>query len=263
MKIGISAIGYECTEHLDKVLEPWEAVKNEGVEVVISASHGIFPETHSLGFPIESNDKSHEIIPAHRTIDNFTFLEEPTYEKDIRNSTLPYLFGQGFDLLWLLDLQDEIYTVKEILNIIKFVNNPINEKIEWFKINFKNYVFTDNCWIDDFIAPRVWKRVRNDGVKIKNFYYDNDIMYEDGLKAQDLAYTILPRHITFPKHLSWVGSKDYLVRKIEFQKNHYGDCSYCWNDDTDSLDFNDTYYKKFNKFKPELNYDEYSSGNAY
>ena len=255
MKIAISAIGYECVEHLNKVLEPWGELKEHGHEVVISAAHGIFPETHQLGFPIESQDNSHKIIPEHPLIDNFVFLEEPTFEKDIRNATLPFLFKNDYDLLWLLDLQDEIYSVKEILKILKFINNPINASIDWFKINLKNYVFNEETWIDDFVVPRIWKNPRSDGVKIEKFFYDNDIEYSDGLHAANRPNNIIPQSIAFPKHLSWVGSKDYLIRKIEFQKIHYGDCSYCWDEEKECLDFNNDYYILFNKTKPEINYD--------
>ena len=121
MKLAISAIGYECAEHLNEVLAPWEELKKHH-KVRISAAHGIFPETHKLGFSVESRDDSHNIIPAHPSIDNFVFLEEPTYEKDIRNATLPFLFEEEFDLLLLLDLQDEIYEVNQILKAFKFVN---------------------------------------------------------------------------------------------------------------------------------------------
>lgn len=256
MKVAISAIGYECMEHLSNVLRPWENLRINGkLDFSLSVAHGIFPETYQLGFPIESTDGSHRLIQDNPIIDNFVFLDTPTYEKDIRNASLPYLFKERFDLLWLLDLQDEIYTEEDIQRIINFVISPINFDIDWFKINFKNYIFENNCWIDDFVVPRIWKNPTRDNVKIKNFHYDNEIAYEDKSVAANRPFKVVPKSLAFIKHLSWVGSKDYLERKINFQKIHYGDCSYKWDLDKGSLAFNDEYYLKYNKPKPELNYD--------
>lgn len=256
MKVAISAIGYECMEHLSEVLRPWEDLRISGkLDFFLSVAHGVFPETHQLGFGIESQDGSHDHIQDFPIVDNFVFLKDPTYEKDIRNSTLPYLFDKGFDLLWLLDLQDEIYTSVEILRIIDFVFDPINKDIDWFKINFKNYVFENSCWIDDFVVPRIWKNPTRDKVGIKRFHYDNDIEYKDNSLAANRPFKIVPKNIAFIKHLSWVGSKEYLQRKINFQKIHYGACSYAWDEERGRLTFNDEYYIKYNKVKPELNYE--------
>jgi hypothetical protein len=233
MKIGISAIGYECAEHLDTVLKPWINCKklcNEqsGDQFIISASHGVFPETNKLGFPIYSTDGTIEKLQNYEKnndLDYFQITNSPTFEKDLRNITLQYLFHQEIDILWLLDLQDEIYTEAQIYNILNYVEN---NEADWFKINFKNYIFDNNSYVDDFIAPRIWKNYTNNGINC--FYYDNEILFNNGLKAQDVKNITIPKDIAFIKHLSWVGSKDYLKRKINFQKIHYGLCSYKWNE---------------------------------
>lgn len=248
MKIGVSAIGYECEEHLHKVIAPWNNHKINA-EVHISVSHGVFPETAKLGFPIKSTDGT--LVELNKyymagIVGKVTVTEQPTFEKDLRNLTLPYLFDKKVDLLWLLDLQDEIYTVDQINAIIKYVEeNPFNT---WFKINFKNYVFDYNTYVNDFTAPRVWRTDRCGG--IKEFYYDNEIVYNNGVAANDLPNELVPRDVAFVKHLSWVGSPEYLKRKINFQKIHYGDCSYAWDEQANKLIFNEEYFKKFNKEKP-------------
>lgn len=250
-KIGISAIGYQCAEHLDKVLAPWIDFNKKYNNIIISASHGLFPETEKLGFPIKSTDGTIEKLKEYETknlINQFIFLETPTFERDIRNSTLPFLLSKDIDYLLLLDLQDEIYTEKNIIDICNFITRE--NFVSFFKINFKNYVIDNNTYVDDFVAPRIWNNKLNGG--IKQFYYDNEILFNNGKKADDTSCITIPRNIAFVKHLSWVGSKDYLKRKIEFQKIHYGHCSYKWNDELNQLALNDEYYLKYNLQKPTI-----------
>jgi hypothetical protein len=254
-KIGISAIGYECKEHLWKVLAPWRELRTKYPnQFFISVAHGVFPETKSLGYPILSTDgtiEDLEICYNSGIIDSLNVFKEPAYEKDIRNVTLPFLFSKDIDYLWLLDLQDEIYTEKEILSIISYIEEE--SFIPTFKINFKNYVFDINHYVDDFIAPRIWNNKLNLGVD--KFIYDNDIIFKNTLRADQLAVKIIPKNIAFVKHLSWVGSKEYLNRKIEFQKNHYGQCSYMWNNEKECLDFDLSYYQRYNIQLPNVHKD--------
>lgn len=256
MKIGISAIGYNCKEHLDKVIRPWiDYKKSNPGQLFISIVHGVFPEVYQIGdCPIFSEDGTIESLQEYKNlgeIDFFQVLSEPTYEKDIRNYTLKNLFKHDIDLLWLLDLQDEIYDPKEILRILDFIDK--NKEVDWFKINFKNYIIKPGCYIDDFIAPRIWRTKIYGG--IQGFYYDNDIIYNDNRKAVELPNLIIPREIAFPKHYSWIGSPEYLKRKIEFQRRHYTHCSYCWNEAKNSLDFDMNYYIMNGKSIPKVYHD--------
>src|SRR3954464_3995690 len=129
MKIGVSAIGYECAEHLDKVLLPWFALQGE--EVFLSVAHGVFPETAALGYPVYSTDGTVERLLELNRIPNTQaiVLDVPTKEAHIRNSTLPYLLNNNIDLLWLLDLQDEVYTVEEIHSTIEVIKG--NPDYDW------------------------------------------------------------------------------------------------------------------------------------
>ena len=136
-KIGISAIGYQCAEHLDKVFAPWIDFNKKYNNIIISASHGLFPETEKLGFPIKSTDGTIEKLKEYESknlINQFIFLETPTFERDIRNSTLPFLLSKDIDYLLLLDLQDEIYTEKNIIDICNFITRE--NFVSFFKINF-------------------------------------------------------------------------------------------------------------------------------
>lgn len=249
MKIGVTTIGYQCAEHMDKVLEPWLNLKEH--EVFISASHGVFPETHTLGYPLLSTDGTIEKLEDYKakgSIHDLTITDKPTYEKDLRNITLSYLFKQNIDFLWLLDLQDEIYTATQINAILNYATeNPFSS---WFKIKFKNYVIDNTHYVDDFVAPRLWRTDRCLG--LKEFYYDNEMTYNNGARQEAIPSDVVPKEVAFIKHLSWVGSPEYLKRKIAFQHKHYGLCSYRWNDETNQIELNDEFYLKYNKAKPVI-----------
>lgn len=252
MKIGISALGYECKEHLEEVLKPWLSDK-VNAEVIISAAHGVFPETHSLGFSTVSTDGTvQELLELERKgiIAKASIADRPMYEKDLRNLTLATLFDSGVDYLWMLDLQDEIYSVKEINQILEYISDPSLNTNCWFKLRFKNYVFDDNSYIDDFTAPRIWRNDRCGG--ILGFHYDNEITYNNGAKQDVLFHSVVPKEVAFIKHFSWIGSPEFLKRKINFQRLHYGQCSYQWNQEKNCLEFDDNYYLKNKLTKPTV-----------
>ena len=253
LRIGISGIGHQCGEHLAAVLQPWFDLRtNSKHEILISLAYGIFPEVYSLTQvnpePPDGSLSSLREYLSERRIDVLFVSPEPKYECDLRTRTLPFLLRERIDLLWLLDLQDEIYSVNEILRIVDFIESH-QEKV-WFKVNFKNYAFSLDCYIEDFIVPRVWRaRIP---ASIRCFYYDNSITYEDGQKQESLPHCTIPRDVAFPKHLSWVGTPEYLKRKIRFQNLHYGICSYKWDEERNCLQFNDNYYLRLRRRPPEV-----------
>jgi len=253
VKIGICGVGYQCREHLGEVLQPWFNLRTSGpYEIVISLAYGIFPEVYVVTRTTpEAPDDS---IPFLREclsdaqIDVLFVSPEPKYEWDLRTCTLPFLLSRQIDLLWLLDLQDEIYSVDEIVRTVDFIAS--HPEATWFKINFKNYAFDFNHYVDNFIVPRVW-RARIPAA-IRCFHYDNSITYEDGQKQENLPHCTIPRDLVFPKHLSWVGAPEYLKRKIRYQNLHFGICSYKWNEEKNCLEFNESYFRKLRKQVPEI-----------
>jgi len=253
VKIGVSGLGYQCGEHLNEVLQPWFDLKISPThEVLISVAHGIFPELYAISQrdpePPDGSIASLQEYLADGRLDALFVSPEPKYEWDLRTCTLPVLVERQIDLLWLLDLQDEIYSVREILSIIDFVES--HQGMIWFRVNFKNYAFAPNCYVEDFVVPRIW-RARKPST-IRCFHYDNSITYEDGQKQESLPHCTIPRNLAFPRHLSWVGTPQYLKRKIRFQNIHYGICSYKWDEERNCLQFNEDYYLRFKKQKPEV-----------
>lgn len=265
--IFVSAIGYNCEEHLQKVLSCFLMLKGifsrVDKKVTISVAHGVFPEVHELGYSVHSSDKTEELLRIYKeedmilmsgedvSIDSLFIAKEPMLEKDLRNATLKGFDLNQYDFLWLLDLQDEIYSLENITKILAFIHK--NEFLDWFKVSFKNYVINDKTWIDGFTPPRIWRTKIHGG--IEGFYYDNDIKYKDGSLANNLPSITIPASVAFVPHLSWVGTPEYLKRKIEFQKKHYLSCSYEWDEENNRLKFNKDYFVKNNIPFPELHSD--------
>lgn len=264
MKIGISGIGYQCQEHLAEVLQPWIDLKTNGRhEITISLAYGIFPELYAISQanpePPDGSLSSLREYLSRKEINALFVPPEPKYEWDLRTCTLPALLKEQIDLLWLLDLQDEIYSRDEIYRIVDFVES--RQDVVWFKVNFKNYVFALDRYIEDFTVPRIW-RTRIPAC-ILRFHYDNSITYEDGQRQETLTHLTIPRGVAFPKHLSWVGAREYLKRKITFQRLHYGVCSYRWDEEGDRLQFNEDYYLRVGREIPKVYKDTEPGGEQH
>jgi len=261
VRIGICGIGYQCGEHLDEVLQPWFDLKINGRhEMLISLAYGIFPEVYSFTqvnpeTPDGSLPSLREYL-SERKIDALHVSPEPKYEWDLRTCTLPFLLRGQIDVIWLLDLQDEIYSVNEILRIIEFIES--HPEIIWFRVNFKNYAFDFDSYIDEFAPPRVW-RARIPAA-IRCFHYDNCITYEDEQRQDSLPRCTIPKELAFPRHLSWVGTPEYLQRKINYQLLHFGTCSYKWDQGGNCLQFNEEYYLRAGKPVPKV-YRDSDAGN--
>jgi len=259
MKIGITCIGYESKDLLEKCFVPWNQIKKDKTlipeveSIRICFAHGCFEETHKLGFPIYSTDGTHELAKEmydKSLIDDLIIYDTPQKEYVMWTNNLLKLKESEIDLLIMVNI-DEIWELEEIKKLIKYVKN--NELVDYFKINFKNYCIDYKTWVDDFIVPRVWFVNKNKG--LKRFYQDELVEYEDGSRDVNRSYMTVPKHLIFPKHYSWVGTNDYLKRKLEFQRLRFGICSYSWDQVNDKLQLNDEFYNKFSLPKPSLNKD--------
>ena len=260
INIGITCIGYNCKEGLQQVLEPWKRIKANPElapsigKLKIAFVHGCFEETFKLGYPLSSTDGTHELMTEliiNNELDSTTSFVEPAKEYEMWTKGYEEANGdKDIDLLWMLNT-DEVWTVEEINNVLKFIE--FNNLVDYFKVNFKNYCIDKNTWVDDFIVPRIWWVNRQSG--LKRFYQDDLVEYNNGKRDSQCSHLVVPQSVAFPKHYSWVGSKEYLKRKLGFQKLRYGACSYRWNDSLDILELNEDYYRIIGKSKPILNKD--------
>jgi len=254
-KIGITSIGYECEEHIKKVFDVWAEVKAGALSnlvdsVHISTTHGCFHETFKIGYPIHSRDNTIErfnLLKDEGLIDNLNVFDAPKWEFEFWNSNLPYLFSKGINLLMMLNM-DEVWTIAELAATLEYIKK--SQDADYFKVNFKNLVIKENTYVKDFIVPRFWRTDRNGG--IKGFHFDDELTFANGVTDKTAPFKVIPMESVFPRHYSWVGSSDFLQRKIAFQHAHYKTCSYAWDETKNELILNEDYYRMTGKPKPQL-----------
>jgi hypothetical protein len=246
--VGVLLCAHSCERHLEECLRPW---LNLGAN--ISAVSVPFEEYKGKNIP---DDRSQEILQSH----GISFFDAPKFipEAQARNMPLNFLRQQEVELVWLLD-GDEIYTEEEIENILAFVNNPINKFNQWFRVNFKNYVFDGKKWIDGFHPPRIYRMDR-----LGNFYWDNDIDFYPNsdnvpVKQEKVANTEIPRSVAHVRHMTWLntpeGKRKVLYQEEHFSKNGKNCCSYSWDSEKDCLTLNRDFYKHHKVALPELRED--------
>ena len=246
MKIGILGCGYNCADNLDKRLQPWflAALNNNLIFSFVSC-----PFEH---FKISDNSKTLDLLDSlkQKNLIQYLYTSESQFtESESRNHALRPLLKESVEYVWLLDLSDEYYKLEEINKIINYIQK--NDLYDWFSINFKNYIFDGDQWIDDFCPPRIFKN--NLIKKIKHFYWDNDIIYEHNnieINYKSLSESKIPKNIAHIKHMTWLHYNG--KEKYEYQIKHFGDCSYKWNEEHNKLEFNYDFYKKHNLSFPVI-----------
>jgi hypothetical protein len=249
MKIGLIASAYNCSEFLQDCLDPWLAFKQDGEhELSCSFIHNCFYENKELGLPLNSSDDTEKILESYYDkglIDHYCSSQKYLKEHEARNICLKSVLSDNVDYVWTLGL-DEIFTIEEINNILNFIK--LNSFVDWFKINYKNYVFDGTVWVDGFCPPRIFKVNCHGG--LKELYYDDDFVYADGTDYKKLSSLEIPTGVAHVKHMTWLHSNG--KAKVEYQKARWGEsgCSYAWNYDENKLEFNKIFYK--NKPLPVL-----------
>ena len=94
--------------------------------------------------------------------------------------------ANNVDFVWLLD-QDEFYSEEDIRGAINYIKN--SEKVPTYKINFKNFVFSEDQYVDDFNPPRIFCANVNGQKTLSHFFYENDVMYNIDNKFIELYPT--------------------------------------------------------------------------
>lgn len=259
MKIGLLLAVYKDSEYIQECLAPWIKLKKD-YDIEISVCHGLFKEYHENG--VVDDDKETLNILYSLKIDNkidylyvqnnygldFTYdVKKYENEAQIRNNGLKYLLSKNIDYLWTIGA-DEIYKEHEIINILNFIKS--NKLYSYFKINYKNFVFDKNQYIDNFCPPRIWNNKIND--KIKEFYWDDDIVYNNLVDYKQTSFKIIPKNVAFPDHFTWL-SDDRSKNKVKYQESHFKNgygCSFRW--DNDKLEWNEDFFIKTNQKIPEI-----------
>lgn len=264
--IGVLGCGFSCENELDERLYPWFDL-SKALDLKFSFISARFREYEELDI-YQDNTLMADKLKQYYDNGNIQYLripEESLNEAEARNLALKPLLENGCDLIWLLDLEDEYYTKKDIINIIDFVRKEDNQYIAWMGINFKNYVGDDKHWVDGFCPPRLF-RTNFGNSRLDSFIYDNDVVYKNkDFPSNVINYKHLPtknvaKSWAFIKHLTWQ-SNEKSKNKILYHEKHFGPplgfgCSYKWDDDKNCLTFNQEYYKLLKIPTPEIFKDE-------
>lgn len=249
MKFGIIYCAYNNLILTKQSLPIWVEAAKKNSNIIIAAVSVPFYEYKNIPIINDGTTKFIKDIDKQGLID--VCFDNPKFikEADARNLPLFYLLSKDVDYVFIAD-SDEIYTLKEIDNILKFVED--NSNIDCFQINFKNYIFDGKSWLDKFHPDRIFKVNVYGG--LRNFYWDNDVKYEDGRTHKQTNVEIIPENIAHVKHITWLheGGK----QKVEYQLKHFGSCSYKWNEQKKQLELDIEYYKKHGYEIPTIHREE-------
>lgn len=235
--IGIIAAGYEVEKSLEKVLEPWIKLKDK-YEIQISVVSCLFKD-----YEPGDNSKTKELLKTlhkDKKIDHLQVIDDtPLTEHEARNLALKPV--KDCDFIWILDLADEFYTESQIIAIISYINGYYGQDYAWFGINFRNFILDGNYWVDEFCPPRIFKS-KYFNIKLKHFYWDNDIIYDNGMDIdyKNLPNKTIPASTALIAHLTWTHENGR--KKYEYQMKHFGACSYKWNYDKNLLEVDYKFY---------------------
>jgi len=247
MKIGVILIAYNTSKYVDECLSSWMKLKSK-YDITIGCVNGMFKEYVKLGINSEKNKLTLKNL-INYDIDYLISTSETILVDEIfsRNIILN-LIKKETDIVWILDC-DEFYTECDIENILNYISST--PEVDWYSINFKNYIFTNKLFISGFCPPRIFRTDRNGG--INEFYFDNHINYNDGTDlTKHLNYSI-PRNIAWVKHYSWLSDDPRSKDKISYQNYRFSNgCNFKWNYELNCLQYDEEYFVKVNEEKPVL-----------
>lgn len=263
LKIGVIAVGYNCDKFFPQVLAAWSYLKKGLVsewgqrlvepdprfDIKIAFTTALFKEYAELGgtYQNEATEKYLKTFVDSGVIDSASIVKTPIVDFQARNVAWNYLKQFDLDLVWQLDA-DEIYAVSDILNALEFIQK--NPWVDWYRVNFKNFVGDTQHYIEGFCPPRIHWVKKNGG--LKEWYWDNDVIYANGRKSVECSNLAIPPNKTFVPHFSWCGSDDFLEKKVKYQHKVLGCCSYRINPETRKLEFDKDYFAKIGAPVPEL-----------
>jgi hypothetical protein len=270
--LGIIAIGYDCPDVIS-TLAPWvlskcgapnehtgiqDVAPNPLFDLKIVCVSALFKENRELGRVYAPNNACSETLrryEASRAIDKFIEIDAPILDFEARNAGLDYLRQFNPDFIFQLDLFDEYYTLAQIHTICEFLHE--HPWYDFYRINFRNYFghIKDRTYVQDFRPVRILNNKNHGGVT--RFYWDNDVTFADKTQTPNCAGTQIPYYMCNPCHLSWthddsVESKIRIKDKIAYQWRAIGTCSYRWNVERDTAEFNLAYYNRRGQSLPEI-----------
>ena len=248
MKIGVIYCGYNTIEYVEDSITPWLELKDKH-NIYISAISSPFEEFPNEGVIEDGTTEYLKKLYDSKKIDYF--FDELRFKKEhvLRSAALePLLNNHLIDFIWLVD-SDEIYSIEDIENTINFLKQ--NNTIPSYELYFKNYFHDSNTFYSVKFV-RIFNNKINNG--IKNFSWDCEIYYNNGLYCKSLNVEEVPENLTFIKHYSWLSNERSRL-KIEYHQKHFGACSFIWNYNQNKIEINYPYYNITGYSKPILQKD--------
>jgi hypothetical protein len=209
MKIGVIFCGWQCADLLPSSLTPWVEAKRArlgGHDFQICAVSVPFE-----GFPQnEEQDTTRSILGSHAhygRINHVVVTDKPLKETEARGRALRWLMERGVDVTIMVDA-DEFWTAAQIVAAFAFVE--ANPWVVWFRVCYKQLVFTRDQWLKEpFTPPRI-HRARAGVYHAHSFSDDNDIAYGGNitrdLKPQSqFASATVPQSLVWVCHDTWTG----------------------------------------------------------
>lgn len=237
-KIGVIFSAYQTKEYVKASLNGWIGLRNlMGKENVLVCAVSV----RFAGFEGE-DDGTREVLREALSLGLIDHLiEDPQNipETTARGMGLTWLKAQGADIIIQWDA-DEVATPEELAFITFYVND--NPWADWYRISYRNLVFTTNQWLaDPFTPPRI-HRVRTKGLEAHSFSGDNDIQYVNLATGAFVSQETLPSQIVyesvaFPRHYTWLND-ERSRQKVAYQQRRWGHCSFSWDDAQGGLIFN-------------------------
>ncbi len=255
-KIGILWAGYCCENEIMDNLNPWFNRVGSETDFVFSCVSTPF-EGYELGNNHETI-KALEFLLQSKLVQFVNISSEPMTEADARNLALQPLLKEKCDYVIMLD-SDELYSEKDLHNILYFLNNEDNQFYGLMKIEFRNLVFDNKHYVKNFSPSRIWK-VNLGNYRLGSVIYDNDCEYigDNGLKASDkiLASKLISTELVNPLHLSW-NNYERSCKKIKYQESRWNPplgngCSFKIDEENKRICWNLDYFNRIGQQPPEV-----------
>ena len=253
MKIGIIYTAFNTDEYFARSLASWVEARRTrlgGHHFVIAAVSVPF-----VGFETSQVDSTCSRMKREQgegTIDHLIVDRSPMPETQARGEALKWLVAAGTDCTIMVD-SDEFWTIEQIASILDFViKNPF---IIWFKVSYKNRVFTkDQYLVEPFTPPRI-HRSYFEGITASGFWDDNNVIYNieqgDQIRDIELPSLTIPISVAWVDHYTWI-SDSRSKEKVQYQMRRWGQSSFSWEDSRGGLIFNEAYYKARGQPLPEV-----------
>lgn len=260
MKIGIIYCCYQTEDLVSSSLSPWiaaRAARLGGHEYIICGLSVPFEGFDHTGAPKDNTRALLGMAISRGEIDHAIVRDKPMKETEARGAALKWLVEQGVDYTLMID-SDEAYSEEDILGLTAYVaQNPF---IWCFRLSLRNLVFTEHQYLAQPFTPmRIHRTHLPGGYVATGFWDDNNVYFrrpwegESGTTVRDAEGSCLtvPQTIAFPLHYTWL-STDRSRRKIAYQIARGWECSFRWDDATNSLTFNEDYYARRGLLLPEV-----------